>query len=134
MDLFDEAACSVLGLGRSDLRALNLLEHGPLSASTLASRLGLTKSAVTALIDRLSDAGYVTRVAVPGDRRATGIVLQPATWEAFARVYRPLGARVSAAAAGMAERDRRAAVDAMTAMITAFDEVRAGLTGDASAG
>ena len=30
MDRFDEAACGALGLGRSDLRALNLLEHGPL--------------------------------------------------------------------------------------------------------
>ena len=29
MDLFDEAACRALGIGRSDLRALNLLEHGP---------------------------------------------------------------------------------------------------------
>ena len=36
MDLFDEAACGHLGLGRSDLRALNLLEHGPVGASALA--------------------------------------------------------------------------------------------------
>lgn len=124
MDRFDETACAVLGLGRSDLRALNLLEHGPLGASALADQLGLTRPAVTALIDRLADAGYAARVSVPGDRRATGIELQPATWKAFARVYRPLGERVSAATAEMADRDRTAALAAMTAMITAFHDVR----------
>lgn len=97
VDLFDEAACAVLGVGRSDLRALNLLEDGPVTASALAQGLGLTRPAVTALVDRLAAAGFVHRVPVPGDRRATGVALQPATWEAFARVYRPLGLRVRAA-------------------------------------
>jgi predicted ArsR family transcriptional regulator len=44
MDLFDENAAHALGIGRSDLRALNLLEHGPLSAAALADRLGLTRT------------------------------------------------------------------------------------------
>ena len=125
MDQFDEVAAAVLGLGRSDLRALNLLEHGPLGASLLAQRLGLTRPAITALIDRLADAGYVTRVAVPGDRRATAVELQPATWKAFAQVYRPLGEQVWAATTDLAEREREAVVAAMTAMTSAFDEVRA---------
>ncbi|MBC8091977.1 MAG: MarR family transcriptional regulator, partial [Pseudonocardia sp.] len=103
MDLFDEAACSVLGLGRSDLRALNLLEHGPLGASTLAHQLALTRPAVTALVDRLVAGGYVARVAVPGDRRATAVELRPATWQAFARVYRPLGEQVWSATVGLTE-------------------------------
>ncbi len=125
MDRFDEAACAVLGLGRSDLRALNLLEHGPLGASVLARQLGLTRPAVTALIDRLADVGYVARVAVPGDRRATGVELQPATWKAFAQVYRPLGEQVWAATADLTETDRQAVVTAMTTMTGAFDDVRA---------
>jgi len=134
MDQFDEAACGVLGLGRSDLRALNLLEHGPLGASVLAARLGLTRPAVTALIDRLAEAGYVARVAVAGDRRATAVELQPATWKAFALVYRPLGERVWAATAELPESDRRAAVAAIGAMSSAFDDVRARLVEDAPAG
>jgi DNA-binding MarR family transcriptional regulator len=124
MDRFDEAAAAVLGLGRSDLRALNLLEYGPLGASVLAQRLGLTRPAVTALIDRLTDAGYVVRVAVPGDRRATAVELQPATWAAFARVYRPLGEQVWAATTGLTPNERQAVVDAMTTMTGAFDDVR----------
>ena len=97
IDAFDEAAAAALGVGRSDLRALNLLEDGPLTASALAERLILTRPAVTALVDRLVVAGFVERVAVPGDRRATAVALRPATWEAFARVYRPLGRRVRSA-------------------------------------
>lgn len=131
MDQFDEAACGVLGLGRSDLRALNLLEHGPLGASALAQRLGLTRPAVTALIDRLTDAGYVTRVSVPGDRRATAVELRAATWTAFATVYRPLGEQVWAATADLTETDRHAVADAMTAMTSAFHEVRARLSPEA---
>lgn len=127
MDRFDETACAVLGLGRSDLRALNLLEHGPLGASVLAQRLGLTRPAVTALIDRLAEAGYVARVPVPGDRRATAVELRPATWAAFARVYRPLGERVRAATSGLTEAERRTVVDAMTTVTGAFEEVRDGM-------
>lgn len=124
MDLFDEAACTALGLGRSDLRALNLLEHGPLGATVLAERLGLTRPAVTALLDRLERAGYVARVPVPGDRRATAVELLPATWRAFARVYRPLGERVGAATADLAESDRCAMVHALTTIRAAFDGAR----------
>jgi DNA-binding MarR family transcriptional regulator len=127
MDLFDEAACAVLGLGRSDLRALNLLEHGPLGPSVLAQRLGLSRPAVTALVDRLAGAGYVARVPVAGDRRATAVELRPATWRAFARVYRPLGERVRAATAGLTPAERAAVVGAMRTMSGAFDDVRAAL-------
>lgn len=134
MDQFDEAACGVLGLGRSDLRALNLLEHGRLGASVLAQRLGLTRPAITALIDRLAEAGYVARIAVPGDRRATAVELQPATRKVFAQVYRPLGEHVCAATADLTESDLHAAVEAMTAMTSAFHDVRARLSPEAPVG
>ncbi len=129
MDLFDEAACARLDLGRSDLRALNLLEHGPVGASALADQLGLTRSAVTALIDRLVHAGFVARAAVPGDRRATAVELMPATWQAFAEVYRPLGKRVAAAVAALPEPERHALLTALRSMRATFDEARRQLGG-----
>ena len=129
MDLFDEAACARLDLGRSDLRALNLLEHGPVGASALADQLGLTRSAVTALIDRLVHAVFVARAAVPGDRRATAVELMPATWQAFAEVYRPLGKRVAAAVAALPEPERHALLTALRSMRATFDEARRQLGG-----
>jgi DNA-binding MarR family transcriptional regulator len=134
MDRFDEAAGAALALGRSDLRALNLLEHGPLRASALARELGLTRPAVTALIDRLVGAGFAQRVAVAGDRRATGVELRPATWRAFARVYRPLGEQVLAATAALSEHERQVVVDAMGAITAAFDDVRGSLPPGPDAG
>lgn len=124
MDQFDEAACATLGLGRSDLRALNLLEHGPMSPSQLAQRLALSRPAVTALIDRLAGAGYVSRVRVPGDRRASAVELRSTTWHALARVYRPLGEQVSQVESGLTDAERRSLAESMTRMTTAFDDSR----------
>jgi DNA-binding MarR family transcriptional regulator len=95
LDAFDEAAARALGIGRSDLRALNLLEHGPVAAGALAATLSLSSGAVTALVDRLVHAGYVERVADPGDRRRVLVQLRPQTYAAFARVYAPCGRAVA---------------------------------------
>ena len=127
MDLFDEAACASLGVGRSDLRALNLLEDGPLRAAELAERLGLTRPAVTALVDRLVAAGLAHRVAVPGDRRATAVALGDATWQAFARVYRPLGERVRTAVEALPPAERAAVGAALDVLTAAFRDARARL-------
>lgn len=124
MDLFDEAAAAALGVGRSDLRALNLLEHGPLGAAVLADRLRLTRASVTSLIDRLEAAGFVSRTPAPGDRRAVLVELRPATWRRFARVYLPLGQRVQATATQLAPDERAQVVAALRAMAVAFTDAR----------
>ena len=124
MDLFDEAACRALGVGRSDLRALNLLEHGPLQAAALAEALGLTRAAVTTLVDRLAAAGYVTRTPAPRDRRAVLIGLQPATYRAFARAYRPLGEQVWSAVADLSNTDRELVIQVLATMAHTFDHAR----------
>lgn len=129
MDLFDEAACAALGVGRSDLRALNLLEHGPLGPSALADALGLSRAAVTALVDRLEAAGYVSRTPAPGSRRAVHVHLEPSTWAAFARVYRPVGERVRSVGNALGEDDRRAATAVLRTLAGTFDDVRGELSG-----
>jgi DNA-binding MarR family transcriptional regulator len=127
VDLFDEAACAALGVGRSDLRALNLLEDGPVTATALAQGLTLTRPAVTALVDRLVAAGFVERVAVPDDRRATVVALRPATWEAFACVYRPLGLRVRSVVDSLPEPEQAALRAALELLGTVFRTARANL-------
>jgi DNA-binding MarR family transcriptional regulator len=124
MDEFDEAACGALGLGRSDLRALNLLEHGPSTPSELARRLGLTRPAVTALIDRLATAGYVTRTSVPHDRRGSAVELTPHTWHALARVYRPLGQQIQQVDGHLGDAERRALVNGLAHLTATFDGTR----------
>jgi DNA-binding MarR family transcriptional regulator len=58
------------GLNDTDLEVLDLIFlREQASAGDLAAATGLTSGAVTALIDRLVDAGYVERRADPADRR-----------------------------------------------------------------
>jgi DNA-binding MarR family transcriptional regulator len=124
MDLFDETAAHRLALGRSDLRALNLLEHGPLSAAALADQLSLTRTAVTALIDRLVHAGYASRTPDPIDRRSIRVALEPATWRAFADVYRPLGQHVATATTHLDQHERHTVIAALNDIQQAFDSAR----------
>ena len=86
MDLFDEQAAAHLGVNRTDLRALNLLEHGPLAAGQISDRLHLTSGSVTTLVDRLLAHGYVTRQTDPENRRRVIVELHPDTYAAFAQV------------------------------------------------
>ncbi|MEM9040777.1 MAG: MarR family transcriptional regulator [Actinomycetota bacterium] len=113
MDAFERAASRALGINRSDLHALNALEHGPLSHGDLAERLGLTSGTVTTLVDRLAAAGYVERRPDPNDRRRSEVALTPATYQAFARVYRPCGQAVEEALDALDRRAQRAASEAL---------------------
>ncbi len=54
----------------------------------LASRVVLSKSGLTALVDRMEADGLVARRPDPDDRRATRIVLTPLGEERFAEVSR----------------------------------------------
>jgi len=67
-----------LGLSESDIEALELLvDTGSETAGRLAEVMGLTTGAVTRMIDRLEQAGYVRRTTDPADRRR--VVVQPVT-------------------------------------------------------
>jgi DNA-binding MarR family transcriptional regulator len=62
----DRALAERLGIGRTDLRCLDLIVRGgPCSATRVATLLGLTRGSVTALLDRLERAGYATRQPDP---------------------------------------------------------------------
>lgn len=85
-DAVDEAASAVMGINRTDGKVLDILDQfGQMSAGDLARHSGLTTGAVTAVIDRLERAGYVQRVADPGDRRRVLVDLtdktRELTWE-----------------------------------------------------
>jgi DNA-binding MarR family transcriptional regulator len=69
-DAVDEAVIDLLGVNRTDLICLDILDRlGTVTAGRLASESRLTTGAVTAVIDRLEKVGLVRRVADPADRR-----------------------------------------------------------------
>jgi DNA-binding MarR family transcriptional regulator len=74
--LFGNTIAIRLGLSESDVEALEMLiEDGAATAGRLAEVMGLTTGAVTRMVDRLEQAGYVRRVADPADRRR--VVVEP---------------------------------------------------------
>jgi DNA-binding MarR family transcriptional regulator len=94
LDTVDVRVAERLGLHRNDLRGLNLLEHGPLSAMDLGAGLDLTSGAVTALIDRLERAGFVQRQRSSLDRRSVQVHLKPEAFSRIALLYRDVAAAV----------------------------------------
>jgi DNA-binding MarR family transcriptional regulator len=76
--LFGQRVAIRFGLSESDIEALEaLLDLGASTAGRLGDLMGLTSGAVTRLIDRLEQSGYVRRVPDPADRRRVIIELVP---------------------------------------------------------
>lgn len=89
--LFHQAVAERLNLSVSDLRALRILfEPGLHSAGEIGDRTGLTTGAVTRMIDRLEQAGYVRRRADSEDRRRVYVEPINARAAEVATLYRGL--------------------------------------------
>jgi DNA-binding MarR family transcriptional regulator len=66
------------GLSESDIETLEqLMDMGATTAGKLAEITGLTTGAVTRVIDRLEQSGYVRRVPDPADRRRVIVEVVP---------------------------------------------------------
>lgn len=94
--LFQDAVARSGGLNGSDLQAVGLLlSEGPATPGELASRIGLTAGgAITAMIDRLERAGYVSRSRDAADRRKVIVSAVPETVMArVGPVYEGVAAR-----------------------------------------
>lgn len=74
--MFHQAVADVLGLHITDHKCLDLIyRFGAMPAGRLAELTGLTTGAVTGIIDRLEEGGYVRRTNDPKDRRRTIVEL-----------------------------------------------------------
>lgn len=76
--MFHQAASLRMGLNPTDGKCLSVLrETGPITAGEMAEITGLTTGAITGVIDRLEQHGYVRRAADAQDRRR--VVIEPVT-------------------------------------------------------
>jgi DNA-binding MarR family transcriptional regulator len=76
---YRETVADELGVGTTEIVALGFLYHdGPSTPSEIGQRLNLTSGSVTALIDRLESAAFVTRSQNPDDRRSLLATATPA--------------------------------------------------------
>jgi DNA-binding MarR family transcriptional regulator len=90
-DEVDEAVAARLRLNRTDLRCLSVLARaGGASASALADAAGLTRGAMTTVLDRLERSGFVRRVWNQPDRRSVRVELSDRAREEIWHLYGPL--------------------------------------------
>ena len=77
-----------VGMTVADLTALIVTSDVTITTpKVLASELGLTSSAVTTMVDRLCDSGYVSRAPSETDRRSILVSLTPKGTDVISRVW-----------------------------------------------
>lgn len=75
---FGQTVALRFGLSESDIEALEvLIDTGAATAGRLSELMGLSTGAVTRVIDRLEQSGYVRRVPDPADRRRVIVEVVP---------------------------------------------------------
>jgi DNA-binding MarR family transcriptional regulator len=88
---FDDRLAKKLKLSRTDMRCLDLIGRlGPMTAGRLAEEIGLTTGAVTFILDRLEEAGMVTRRRDTEDRRRVWVEIVPEARERLEGLQRPV--------------------------------------------
>ncbi|WP_327787137.1 MarR family winged helix-turn-helix transcriptional regulator [Rhabdonatronobacter sediminivivens] len=87
---FDQAVGHRLGLNPAERRCLAMLAHGSQPPSVLAAGVGLTRSAMTALLDRLAGRGLVERQRSARDRRQIQVRATDRARSEVMVLYQPL--------------------------------------------
>lgn len=90
-DLFDEVAAERLGVNRTDLRLLDILDtEGSMPSGKLADLNRLSRPAMSAALDRLETAGYARRVRGTEDRRQVMVEVTPKLGERASEIWGPM--------------------------------------------
>jgi DNA-binding MarR family transcriptional regulator len=90
VDVLNQMIAERMGVNRTDHRVLEILNRrGPMTAGDLAHAAHLTTGAVTAVVDRLENVGFVRRVRDTDDRRRVLIERTPDSTRTAMRYYQP---------------------------------------------
>lgn len=117
---FGQTVAIRFGLSESDIATLeSLIETGASSAGRLGELTGLTSGAVTRVIDRLEQSGYVRRVPDPADRRRVIVEVVP---EKASAIHSTLN-RVGAASAAEIGRYTDAQLTLITDFLTRMEQI-----------
>jgi DNA-binding MarR family transcriptional regulator len=100
--LFHQAIADRLGMNVTDHKCAGILARsGPITAGELARLTGLTTGAITGVVDRLEQAGFVRRARDSGDRRR--VIIEPDAQQIERKIV-PLFDSMARASALMCER------------------------------
>lgn len=116
---FDDEVGRLLGLNPADLRCLDWLSGGRMTASELSRATGLSSAATTALMDRLERKGFVRRVRDEADRRQVLVEMTEEGTDQVWQLYGPLVAE----GAGLFKRFTRDELESMLQLLVAIRQL-----------
>ncbi|MET7878337.1 MarR family winged helix-turn-helix transcriptional regulator [Micromonospora profundi] len=117
--VFRYAIAERLGLTVSDLECLDYLaDAGSATAGQVAERTNLTTGAVTSMLRRLQQAGYVTAERDPADRRRVIVTLRPERIAELTRPYERFAERAARLIEGYS-------VEEVTLLVRHYDRMQA---------
>lgn len=94
--MFRTAVAGKLGLTVTDMECLDfLMERGSATAGQLAEQTGLTTGAITSMIRRLQNAGYLRAERDAQDRRKVIVTPDPEALQRGSALYAPFGEQVA---------------------------------------
>lgn len=106
--LFDREAQSKYGISAAQMFVLHVLDQDEvLSLNALAERTATDQSSASVVVQRLVDAGYVTRTARKEDRRHIELRLTPKGRTVIRKSPPPAQQKILAAVESMSARDRK---------------------------
>ena len=112
--LLNEAVADQLGMAAVDVDTLAILAtSGPVTAGRLAELIGLTTGAVTRMIDRLEQAGYVRRTSDPSDRRRVVVEAVVERAAAMSKLFASVGDAIAGRVPSVAANQTRVVAAAM---------------------
>ena len=112
---------SPLGLTVQLCGVLNLLAEGPISQHELGGELGIDRTTMVELIDRLEEEGLVVRRRNPADRRSYALSLTPRGRSFQKRAARAFDAAAAEFFSPLKPGEQRALVEMLRRMITSAD-------------
>jgi DNA-binding MarR family transcriptional regulator len=90
VDMLDEAVADFLGLHRTEMRCLDILDReGPMTAGQLAEKARISPGAMTSVLDRIEKKGLARRSRDTKDRRRVLVEVTPRVREGAAELYGP---------------------------------------------
>jgi DNA-binding MarR family transcriptional regulator len=119
--LFDREAQSKYGISAAQMFVLHALDQDEvLSLNGLAERTATDQSSASVVVQRLVDAGYVTRTAKKEDRRHIELRLTAKGRAVLRKSPPPAQQRMMATVEKMSARDRKQFVELLEGFVGAF--------------
>lgn len=121
---FERHLAHQLAVDATGLAAMqHLLQAGEATPTELARELGVSTAAMTLVLDRLADAGHVTRHPHPTDRRKVVINPVAATARAAQALVDPLTTGVETLIASLDPDEQETVSTFLAGMLRVYDEV-----------